>query len=64
MSAAPAMASRARMASQAARTITTNNSITNHITVVTRPGQTVDAREVAKEINRLQTRSARSKGLE
>lgn len=63
LSAMPAMASVASRATQAVRSVTNNNQTVNMtFNVTTRPGQTVDVRELAKEINKVQERAFRARG--
>lgn len=58
-----AMAGRSMAATQAASISAPVNNVSMSFTVNTQPGQTVDVRSLAKEINNLQEREMRSRGL-
>lgn len=59
----PAMAPMAARASQAVNSVTNNNQTVNMtFNVSTQPGQKVDVRALAKEMNRMQERAMRARG--
>lgn len=63
-SASPSAASVATLAStQSARAVSSPASVSMSFTVNTQPGQTVDVRKLAKEINTLQAREMKARGL-
>lgn len=63
LSAIPSMAAKAPRAAQAVRNVTNNSTVTMNFTVNTQPGQTVDVRALAKQINTIQNREMKARGL-
>lgn len=64
MSRGPSVPTAATLASsQSVRSVPSASPVSMSFTVNTQPGQTVDVRQLAKEINKMQDRAMRAKGL-